>query len=120
MNRLEQEIMRGFGFVPKAQAEPAPLGRAVTIAHRGGRQVALAMPSPASAGYAVERTNFDNWRGVVSPLGGTSCSPWGYSPRYGEAALKPEYRRPKAWGGSVPWQQVPRDMSQHQWKKGGR
>jgi hypothetical protein len=112
---MNEEVMRGFGFVPKAQPEPAPLGRPVTIAHRGGRQVAVEMPSPASADYGRERTNFDAWRGTVSPLGGASGSPWGYKP----AGLKAEFR-PKAWAGSVPWQSVPRDMFGFQWKRGGR
>jgi hypothetical protein len=106
----------GILLVPKAQTEPAPFGRPVTIAHRGGRQVAVEMPSPASRDYSRERTNFDTWRGTISPLGGASNSPWGYAPKRGQEALKPEYRS-KAWSGSVPWQQVPRDMSQHQWKR---
>ena len=105
----------GILLIPKAQPEPAPLGRPVTIAHRGGQQVAVAMPSPASPTYGVERTNFDNWRGTISPLGGALGNSWGYAPKRGQEALRPEYRS-KAWSGSVPWQQVPRDMSGFQFK----
>jgi hypothetical protein len=113
--RWKGEMQMGILLIPKAQPEPAPLGRPVTIAHRGGQQIAVEMPSPASRDYVRERERMDHWRGTVSQLGGTSNSPWGYKP----AGLKPEFR-PKAWSGSVPWQQVPRDMSQHQWKRGGR
>jgi hypothetical protein len=105
----------GILLIPKAEPQAQPLGRPVTIGFQGMKQVAVAMPSPASPTYERERTNFDAWRGTISPLGGASGSPWGYKP----AGLKPEFR-PKAWSGSVPWQQVPRDMSQHQWKRGGR
>ena len=107
----------GILLIPKAepQGSAEPLGRPVAIAHRGGQLVAVEMPHPASAGYERERTNFDAWRGTVSPLGGALGGPWGYKP----AGLKPEFR-PKAWGGSVPWQQVPRDMSGYQWKNRGR
>jgi hypothetical protein len=108
--------MQGAGF---RRNEPEPLGRAVTIAHRAGKQVAVPMPSPASPTYERERTNFDAWRGTISPLGGAMGGPWGYAPKRGDAALKPEYR-PRRWGGRVPWQQIPRDMSKHQWKKGAR
>jgi hypothetical protein len=108
-------VMEGRGFRRNVEPQAQPLGRPVTIAHRGGRQVAVAMPSPASPTFERERTIFDAWRGTISPLGGTSNSPWGYKP----AGLKPEFR-PKAWGGSVPWQQVPRDMSGYQWKNRGR
>jgi hypothetical protein len=109
-------FMRGMGFVPKAPNEPAPLGRPVTIAHRAGQQVALAMPRPNSPTYGAEMDRFSNWRGYASPLGGVSNSVWGLAPKVGDAALRPEFR-PKAWGGSVPWQSVPRDMSKHQWVK---
>ena len=112
---IEDLVLAGMGLRRNVEPQAQPLGRPVTIAHRGGRQIAVAMPSPASPTYDRERTNFDNWRGTISPLGGASNSPWGYKP----AGLKPEFR-PKAWGGSVPWQQVPRDMSGHQWKKGDR
>jgi hypothetical protein len=113
-------MQMGILLIPKAQPEPAPLGRPVTIAHRGGRQVAVEMPSPASPTYERERTNFDAWRGTISPLGGASNNSWGYAPKRGDEALKPEYR-PRRWGGSVPWQSVPRDMSGFQFKpRGGR
>jgi hypothetical protein len=108
--------MEGAGF---RRNEPAPLGRPVTIAHQGNRLVAVEMPSPASPDYIRERERMDFWRGTISPLGGAMGGPYGYAPKRGDAALKPEYR-PRRWGGSVPWQSVPRDMSQHQWKKGGR
>jgi hypothetical protein len=105
----------GILLIPKAQPEPAPLGRPVTIAHRGGQQVAVAMPSPASRDYERERTNFDAWRGTISPFGGVVGGPFGYAPKRGDEALRPEFR-PKQWSGSVPWQSVPRDMSGFQWK----
>jgi hypothetical protein len=105
----------GILLIPKAQPEPAPLGRPVTIGFQGNRQVAVPMPSPASPGYERERTNFDAWRGTVSPLGGALGNSWGYAPKRGQEALRPEYRS-KAWSGSVPWQTVPRDMSGFKWK----
>jgi hypothetical protein len=111
--------MQGAGFRRNAEPQAQPHGRPVTIAFQGAKQVAVPMPSPASPTYERERTNFDAWRGTVSPLGGASGSPWGYAPKRGQEALRPEYRS-KAWSGSVPWQQVPRGMSQHQWKRGGR
>ena len=106
----------GILLIPKAQPEPAPLGRPVAIGfRRNGEQVAVPMPSPASPTYERERTNFDAWRGTISPLGGTMGGPFGYAPKRGQEALRPEYRS-KAWSGSVPWQQVPRDMSGFQFK----
>jgi hypothetical protein len=104
----------GILLIPKAQLEPAPLGRPVTIAHRGGQQVAVPMPSPASPTYEREMAEFSNWRGVVSPLGG-AIGGWAYEPKRGDEALRPEYR-PRRWGGSVPWNKAPRDMSGFQFK----
>jgi hypothetical protein len=51
---IEREIMRGMGFGTKP--EPAPLGKPVTIARQGGKQVAVEMPSPSSPTYDQERT----------------------------------------------------------------
>jgi hypothetical protein len=113
---IYESVMQARGFRRDAEPQAQPLGRAVTIAHRSGQQVAVPMPNPDSADYVRERERFDNWRGTVSPRGGAMGGPWGYKPKFGDAALKPEYRR-KAWGGSVPWQTVPKDMSGFQWKR---
>jgi hypothetical protein len=112
------EIMWSRGF--RRVEPPKPLGgSARTIAFQGHRQVAVPLPSPASATYEREMTDFNSWRGTVSPLGGVVGGPYGYAPKRGQEALRPEYRS-KAWSGSVPWQAVPRDMSGFQFKpKGG-
>ena len=75
VNGWKRRMQVGILLIPNAVPQAAPLGRPVTIAHRGGRQVAVEMPSPNSPSYERERTNFDAWRGTISPLGGTSNSP---------------------------------------------
>jgi hypothetical protein len=108
-------VMQARGFRRDVEPQAQPLGRAVTIAHRSGQQVAVPMPNPDSADYVRERERMDFWRGTVSPLGG-AVGGWGYKPKFGQEALKPEYRS-KQWSGSVPWQTVPKDMSGFQWRK---
>jgi hypothetical protein len=113
---IYESVMHASGFRRDVEPQAQPLGRPVTIAFQGAKQVAVQMPNPDSASYRAERERFDNWRGTVSPLGGAHGGPWGYKPKFGQEALKPEYR-PKAWSGSVPWQTVPKDMSGFQWRK---
>jgi hypothetical protein len=109
----------GILLIPKAMPQAKGSAAAVTIARRGGQQVAVPLPSPASPTYEREMTDFNSWRGTVSPLGGVVGGPFGYAPKRGDEALRPEFR-PKRWGGSVPWNAVPRDMSGFQFKPGGR
>jgi hypothetical protein len=62
--------MQGAGFRRNVEPQAQPLGRPVTIAHRGGQQVAVEMPSPASRDYVRERERMDHWRGKA----GAGCS----------------------------------------------
>jgi hypothetical protein len=84
----------GILLIPKAKASAEPIGgRAHALGWKEGRQVAVPLPNPAWAGYDRAMDRFDRWRGYASPLGGISAAPWGQSPRVGDAALKPEFRR---------------------------
>jgi hypothetical protein len=91
----------GILLIPKAQPQAEPIGgRAHAVGWRNGERVAVPMPQPGLPGYDAAMQRADRWREHVSPLGGTAGWPWDQRPPVGEAALKPEYRRHRRWGGS--------------------
>jgi hypothetical protein len=73
--------------VPQSSAAPHAIG------WKAGQQVSIPTPNPAWPGYGAAMDRFSNWRGVVSPLGGTAEHPWSQAPKFGEDALRPEFRR---------------------------
>jgi hypothetical protein len=90
-------VMQARGYrrnEPKAKPEP------LRPFEQGNWPMGMARPDPRSPTYGVERDRFDNWRSYTSPLGGVSASSWGMAPKVGEAALRPEFRRTRRWGGS--------------------
>jgi hypothetical protein len=98
-------VMEGAGFrrnvEPKAQPQGSAGGRAHAVGWKNGEQVAVPLPQPGLPGYGNAMDRFSNWRGYASPLGGVSAAPWGQAPRFGDDALKPEFRRSaRRWGGS--------------------
>jgi hypothetical protein len=96
---IEELVLRGMGFVPKA--EPEPIGRSGATATwwRGTQPVTVQMPDPSAAGYGMARDKYDHGRRYVSPLGGLSGPEWSKTPRFGDDALRPEFRRStRKWG----------------------
>jgi hypothetical protein len=84
----------GILLVPKARPTAGPIGgKAHAVGWRNGERVAVPMPTPALPGYDAAMQRFDRWRSYGSPLGGISPAPWGQSPRFGDDALKPQYRK---------------------------
>jgi hypothetical protein len=88
---IYESVMQGAGF--RRNAKPAPAGQSYAVGWRDGRQVKVPLPNPALPHYGAAMDRFSNWRGYASPLGGVSEAPWGQSPRFGDDALKPQFRR---------------------------
>jgi hypothetical protein len=100
---LYEEVMRSRGFIPKepvaASAAGSVAGRPHALGWKDGKRVAVPLPNPAWPGYDAAMQRFDRWRSYGSPLGGISAAPWGQAPRFGDDALRPEFRRStRKWG----------------------
>jgi hypothetical protein len=92
-------VMQGRGFrrnagplVAQGVAQSSA-ATAYAVGWQAGRQVKVTVPSPALPHYGAAMDRFSNWRGTVSPLGGTAEYPWSQAPKVGDAALKQEFRR---------------------------
>jgi hypothetical protein len=82
----------GILLIPKAQGVG---GRSYAVGWKNGERVTIPAPNPAWSGYGAAQDRFSNWRGAISPLGGAAEWPWSQQPKFGEAALKAEFRRRK-------------------------
>jgi hypothetical protein len=95
---IEDLVMAGMGLrrnvEPTQGSAAAAGGRAHAVGFgKNGERVAVPAPNPALPGYSRAMDRMDAWRSYGSPLGGISPAPWGQAPRFGDDALKKEFRK---------------------------